>query len=308
MTMMGLLVGVTLLLISILIRAFGLQAIVWAIAAWVRLYTCGLPDDVRERRRREIESDVFEQRQDDAQVGYRPDEIAARLLFRWLCGIPSDVSWRLDQQQNSRRATIDVPVLSLEYALSRPFSISLAFVGLLVLLPLVAIIAFSIWLEDRGPIFVREQRIGRGGVPFWLIKFRTNPGTGIGLALRATTLHALPALLNVIRGDMNFVGPKPLSLSPGVGGESRYHHIVDVPNFHVRTAVRPGMTGLAQVYAPADIGPDKQFKYDALYARRTSLWLDLRLIAISLFITITWRWSRRGRHAWQHSYAKGRDS
>jgi len=68
-----------------------------------------------------------------------------------------------------------------------------------------------------------------------------------------------------------------------------------VPNYHVRISVPPGLTGLAQVYAPRDISRQKKFKYDALYVRKLSLWLDLRLIAVSVFISLTGRWPRRGR-------------
>jgi lipopolysaccharide/colanic/teichoic acid biosynthesis glycosyltransferase len=124
--------------------------------------------------------------------------------------------------------------------------------------------------------------------------------TRVGGLLRATALDEIPQLLNVVRGEMSFVGPRALLPQEiEVDPRSRYHRIEDVPNYHVRIVVTPGLTGLAQVYAPRDISRQRKFKYDALYVRRMSLWLDLRLIALSIFISLTGRWPRRGRHAWQ---------
>ncbi len=203
------------------------------------------------------------------------------------------------------------------YRLKWPLEAALAVVGLALLLPLCLLIALLVWLEDRGPVFVHQIRVGRLGVPFNVIKFRTMrpervPGvhrqatandsriTRVGRLLRAMALDEIPQLLNVIRGEMSFVGPRALlPREIEVDPRSRYHRIEDVPNYHVRISVRPGLTGLAQVYAPRDISRQKKFKYDALYVRRMSLWLDLRLIALSIFISLTGRWPRRGRPQWQ---------
>jgi len=173
-----------------------------------------------------------------------------------------------------------------------------------------------VWLEDRGPVFIHQVRVGKDGVRFGVIKFRTmrdlgpsavhkqataNDGriTRVGRILRATALDEIPQLLNVLRGEMSFVGPRALlPREIEVDSRSRYHHIEDVPNYQVRTSVRPGLTGLAQVYAPRDISRQRKFKFDALYVRRMSLWLDLKLIAVSVFVSLTGRWPRRGRPIW----------
>ncbi len=204
-----------------------------------------------------------------------------------------------------------------EYALKRPVEAVLAAAGLLLLLPVCFVIALCVWLEDRQPIFVRQTRVGRDGIPFDVIKFRTMhaqvpPGvhrqatasdsriTRVGRVLRAMALDEIPQLLNVIRGEMSFVGPRALlPREIEVDPRSHYHHIEDVPNYHIRISVRPGLTGLAQIYAPRDISRQKKFKYDALYVQKISLWLDLRLIALSIFISLTGRWPRRGRPIWQ---------
>ena len=214
-------------------------------------------------------------------------------------------------------AVTDASARTPGYALKWPLEAALAVIGLIVLSPVCVIIASAIWLDDRGATVIRQTRVGRGGVPFGVIKFRTmhpvvhhdvqrqatvvdNRITRVGRLLRATALDEIPQLLNVIRGEMSFVGPRALLPQEiEVDPKSRYHRIEDVPNYHVRILVTPGLTGLAQVYAPRDISRQRKFKYDALYVRRMSLWLDVRLIALSIFISLTGRWPRRGRHAWQ---------
>jgi lipopolysaccharide/colanic/teichoic acid biosynthesis glycosyltransferase len=199
----------------------------------------------------------------------------------------------------------------------RVLEVGIALVALVVSLPLWLLIGALIRLEDRGPVFVRQSRVGRWGLPFPLIKFRTmRPAatssvpqqatendwriTRVGRVLRATALDEIPQLLNILRGDMSFVGPRALlPQEVEVDPRSRHRSITEVPNYTVRISVRPGLTGLAQVYAPRDISRHKKFKYDALYVRRQSLWLDARLFLLSVFISLTGRWPRRGRHGWQ---------
>jgi lipopolysaccharide/colanic/teichoic acid biosynthesis glycosyltransferase len=191
--------------------------------------------------------------------------------------------------------------------------ITLALLGLLFLLPLCLIIAFLVWLEDRGPVFVRQVRVGRYGIPFSMIKFRTMRNhctagvhrqatvgddrvTGAGRILRATALDELPQLLNVLRGEMSFVGPRALLPEEiEVDPHSSYRRVEDVPKYNIRILVRPGLTGLAQVYAARDIRRRKKFKYDALYVQKMCFWLDVRLIAVSILISLTGCWHRRSR-------------
>jgi lipopolysaccharide/colanic/teichoic acid biosynthesis glycosyltransferase len=225
---------------------------------------------------------------------------------------------RADGSGTARGATRAIP-MHRPYGLKWPLEAALALLGLVLLLPVCLIVALAIWLEDRGPVFVHQVRVGRLGIPFGVIKFRTmrpqDPAgvhrqatandsriTRVGRVLRATALDEIPQLLNVIRGDMSFVGPRALlPREIEVDPRSRYHGIEDVPNYHVRISVRPGLTGLAQVYAPRDISRQRKFKYDALYVRKMSLGLDVRLILVSIFISLTGRWPRRGRPRWQRS-------
>jgi len=214
----------------------------------------------------------------------------------------------------------EAPRTAVEHAFKRPLEICLALIGLILLLPLCALVALLVWVGDRGPVFVHQVRVGRYGVPFNVIKFRTMQARGssgihrqatvndsritpLGRVLRATAIDEIPQLLNVVRGEMSFVGPRAL-LPREIEVDSRsrrYRRIEDVPNYQVRILARPGLTGLAQVYAPRDISRQRKFKYDALYVRRMSLWLDLRLIVLSIFISITGRWPRRGRPEWRRT-------
>ena len=196
--------------------------------------------------------------------------------------------------------------------LKRLFDVVLAGIGLVVSAPLWLIIAAAIRLEDGGPAFFTQPRVGRGGVAFTAYKFRSMiPGaallparqaserdpriTRVGSLLRATAMDELPQLWNIFRGDMSFVGPRPLV--PGeidVRGDGRDIPLHAIPGYSVRHAVRPGLTGLTQVFAPRDIPRANKFRLDRLYVRRASIWLDLRLVALSFWITIRGRWEHRG--------------
>ena len=181
-------------------------------------------------------------------------------------------------------------------------------------LPVWAVIALAIKWEDGGAIFFRDQRVGRGGQPFGVLKFRTmlpdadrlfgprqasadDPRvTRVGRVLRATAMDELPQLWSIRRGDMSFVGPR--ALRPGeihTRGDGRVVSLESVPGYRERHAVPPGLTGVAQIYADRDISPRHKFRYDRLYLRRQSVWLDLRLIALSFWITFRGRWEHRGR-------------
>ena len=190
----------------------------------------------------------------------------------------------------------------------------LAGVGLLSSSPLCGLIALAIKLEDRGPIFYGQDRVGKGGKVFQVLKFRSMVPdaegavgplqsahgdarvTRVGRFLRATALDELPQLWNILVGHMSFVGPR--ALRPGeieVNGRGECAPLEAIPGYAERHAVVPGLTGLAQVYAPRDIPRIQKFRYDVLYIRRRTLWLDLRLIAVSLWISVRGRWEHRAR-------------
>lgn len=198
--------------------------------------------------------------------------------------------------------------------LKRAFDVALSGVGLLGSLPLWGLIALAVRWEDGGPVFFRDERVGQGGRVFRVLKFRTmvpeadrlfgprqagenDPRvTRVGRLLRATALDELPQLWNILRGDMSFVGPR--ALRPGeihARGDGQVVPLEKVPGYRERHAVRPGLTGLAQVYADRDVPPRQKFRYDRLYIRRQSFWLDLRLIALSFWISFRGRWEHRGR-------------
>jgi lipopolysaccharide/colanic/teichoic acid biosynthesis glycosyltransferase len=186
--------------------------------------------------------------------------------------------------------------------------------GLIVSAPLWAVIAALIKLEDGGPVFFSQERVGRGGRRFEALKFRSmvvnaEAGTGpiqsgendsritrVGRLLRATAMDELPQLWNIFRGDMSFVGPR--ALRPGeieVRGNGIVEKLEDVPGFVDRCAVRPGLTGVAQIYAPRDVVRRRKFRYDRFYIRRQSFCFDARLILVSFWITFRGRWEARGR-------------
>jgi lipopolysaccharide/colanic/teichoic acid biosynthesis glycosyltransferase len=195
--------------------------------------------------------------------------------------------------------------------LKRTFDVVVAGAGLLLSAPLWAIVAIAIRLEDGGPVFFAQPRIGRRGRPFLAYKFRSmkpeaasapplqagerDPRiTRVGAVLRPTAMDELPQLWNIVRGDMSFVGPRPLV--PGeieIRGDGRNVPLDTIPGYEARHAVTPGLTGLAQIYAPRDVRRAVKFRFDRLYARRASFALDVRLIVISFWISLRGRWEHR---------------
>jgi len=194
----------------------------------------------------------------------------------------------------------------------RALDTTLSGVGLLVSAPLWALVAMAVKLEDGGPVFFGQARVGLGGRRFRALKFRSMiPAAGaagdqrqavagdprvtrIGRVLRATAMDELPQLWSIFRGDMSFVGPRPLSPREiEVHGSGR--PIEEEPGFAVRCLVRPGLTGVAQIYAARSLPRRCKFRYDRLYIWRQSLWLDLRLIVLSFWISASGAWEHRGR-------------
>ena len=120
--------------------------------------------------------------------------------------------------------------------------------------------------------------------------------TRMGRILRATALDELPQLWNILTGDMSFVGPRALMPEEiEVTGGGQRIALEEIPGYDARHRVRPGLTGLAQIYAVRDIPRRHKFKFDLLYIRRQSFWLDCKLIALSFWITFRAKWEHRGR-------------
>jgi lipopolysaccharide/colanic/teichoic acid biosynthesis glycosyltransferase len=192
--------------------------------------------------------------------------------------------------------------------MKRAFDVGVAAAGLIALAPLWLLITALIKLEDGGPVFFAQERVGRDGALFRTLKFRsmvpdaerlTGPVqatagdpriTRVGRLLRATAMDELPQLLNILRGDMSIVGPRPLRPGEKDTTAERVIELSDIPGYAERHRVRPGLTGLAQVYARRDVPRPEKFQYDLAYLERAGLWLDIQLIARSVWITLRGRW------------------
>ena len=192
--------------------------------------------------------------------------------------------------------------------------LDLGFGGLLMAAtaPAWPLIALAVKLEDGGPVFYRQRRWGQGGKLFELLKFRTmvpdsdekhgvvescdedDRVTRVGAVLRSFGIDELPQVLNILKGEMSFVGPRPLAVGEVVHDDLGNAIVWDqLPEFRLRMSVRPGLTSLATLYLPKDAARKRKFRYDLVYIRRRSMWLDVRLIALSLWVSLTGRWETR---------------
>jgi lipopolysaccharide/colanic/teichoic acid biosynthesis glycosyltransferase len=178
----------------------------------------------------------------------------------------------------------------------RIFDVALIVAALPILLPLMGLCALLIWLDDPGSVLFRQCRTGRGGHRFQMYKFRTmltnaeelkqkyahlneltwpdfkitdDPRvTRIGRFLRQSSLDELPQIINILKGEMSLVGPRPTSFD--VSTYSLWHT--------ERLEVLPGLTGLWQVSGRSDVDFDERLRLDVEYIERQSLWLDLQII------------------------------
>lgn len=202
----------------------------------------------------------------------------------------------------------------LDATAKRVVDLGLSGLGLLFAWPIWLVIAAAIKLEDGGPVFFRHERVGRHGRLFTALKFRsmvppengaraaqqgTPPAeliTRVGRFMRATALDELPQLWNIFRGDMSFVGPRAVPPFEKAGdGSGEAVDVSTLPGFVERHLVRPGLTGLAQVYLRRDATHLQKFRFDLLYVRTRSFRLDLELIARSVLISLLGKWPEIGR-------------
>ncbi|WP_205320124.1 sugar transferase [Notoacmeibacter marinus] len=191
---------------------------------------------------------------------------------------------------------------------ARALDLVLASTAIATLLPVFALIALAIRLGSPGPVLFRQIRIGQGGEPFEVLKFRTmfadaekrrdevlafkdregicfkaknDPRiTPVGRFLRRYSLDELPQLFNVLKGEMSIVGPRP-ALPDEVAAYP--------PEAHERLAARPGLTGLWQVSGRAEIGFDKMVEMDVAYVRSKSILLDFAMLALTVRAVLTGR-------------------
>jgi exopolysaccharide biosynthesis polyprenyl glycosylphosphotransferase len=200
----------------------------------------------------------------------------------------------------------DRPILRLDsfrltprqQVVKRIFDLALSSVLLLLLTPLFVLIAVLVKLTSPGPVFYVQERLGEGGVPFKLLKFRsmvvdaeehTGPVlaqaedpriTKVGKLLRALRLDELPQLVNIFFGQMSFVGPRP----------ERQFFVEQfeetLPEYRYRMLVKPGLTGLAQVLGKYTTEVDDKLRYDLFYIRSYSLLLDLQILLLTLRVIV----------------------
>jgi lipopolysaccharide/colanic/teichoic acid biosynthesis glycosyltransferase len=164
--------------------------------------------------------------------------------------------------------------------------------ALILLAPLLLLLALVVWINLGRPVLFRQIRAGRHGVPFTLLKFRTMTDGRVaqgellpdhdrlkrcGKILRATSLDELPQLWNVLRGEMSLVGPRPLL--------PQY-----VDRYSARQArrleVQPGLTGWAQVCGRNALSWEDRFELDVWYVEHRTLWLDLRILVMTIWKTL----------------------
>lgn len=180
--------------------------------------------------------------------------------------------------------------------MKRLFDLFLGLFILLAMLPFLYVLAFLIYIKLGPPIIFCQQRPGLHGRPFHLYKFRTMTNerdvqgsllpdaqrmTGLGRFLRSSSLDELPELWNVLKGEMSFVGPRPLLMEylPLYSEEQARRH-----------EMRPGITGWAQVNGRNAISWEEKFKLDVWYVDNWSFWLDLKI----LFLTFVKVFKREG--------------
>ena len=203
-------------------------------------------------------------------------------------------------QGSTAKHLFDTPLYKYEYekdsregAIKRLLDVIFFFFFLIVSLPLTIIIAIVIKLEDKGPVFYKQSRVTKNGKIFEIFKFRSmivdaeKDGavpyvngdlriTKVGRWIRATRLDELPQLINILKGDMSFVGPRP----------ERVEHVQkytdELPEFSHRLRVKGGLTGYAQVYGKYNTTPYDKLRLDLIYIENQSILLDLKIMALTI--------------------------
>ncbi len=194
-----------------------------------------------------------------------------------------------------------VPLQGWNSMVKRGMDLAIAAASLVVLLPVLPLLALAIWLEDRGPILYRQERMGLDGKPFMIVKFRSmrvdaeassgpvwaikdDPRrTRVGSFLRHWSLDELPQIWNVLRGDMSIVGPRPER--PTFVREFKHK----IPRYMLRHRVKSGITGWAQVHGwRGNTSIRKRIQYDLYYIQNWSLKLDCKILWMTLRHALHW--------------------
>ena len=187
----------------------------------------------------------------------------------------------------------------MQRIVKRTMDILLCSVAMLVAAPIMLVVAIAIKLEDGGPVFYKQKRMTRHGREFDILKFRSmivdaekyagavlatgdDPRiTKVGKIIRATRVDELPQILNILKGDMSIVGPRP---ERKVIAEEYYK---DLPEFEYRLKVRGGLTGYAQIYGKYNTSAYDKLRLDMMYIENYSLMLDIKLIILTLRIVFS---------------------
>lgn len=183
-------------------------------------------------------------------------------------------------------------------AVKRLMDLTMSLIALIIAMPIMLIVALAIKLEDGGPVFYKQDRVTRGGKVFKIYKFRSMivdaekdgisiPATDhdpritkVGRIIRATRIDELPQLLNILKGDMSVVGPRPERV------EHVQKYTEEIPEFSFRLKVKGGLTGYAQIYGKYNTTPYDKLRLDLLYIEKYSLMLDIKLILMTLRVML----------------------
>ena len=178
------------------------------------------------------------------------------------------------------------------FMIKRLFDLLLTILGTLLILPYLLILAFFVRIFHGKPLLFVQIRPGKHGKPFRMYKFRTMTNardvtgnllpdhdrlTPIGKFLRATSLDEFPELINVLKGEMSLVGPRPLLMD---------YLPLYTPEQSRRHNVKPGMTGWAQINGRNAISWEEKFRYDVWYVENWSLWLDIKILFMTMLIVL----------------------
>lgn len=194
------------------------------------------------------------------------------------------------------KSLLDTPLMKYEYKNGyfgkRFFDVSVSLILLLLVFPILVVTMAAIRLEDHGPIFFKQKRCTNDGKIFEILKFRSmivdaekagvTPCTGndsritrVGKIIRATRIDELPQLLNILKGDMSFVGPRP----------ERVEHVEEycreLPEFQYRMRVKGGLTGYAQIYGKYNTSAYDKLRLDLMYIENQSLLLDIKILFLT---------------------------
>lgn len=180
----------------------------------------------------------------------------------------------------------------------RGFEIVFSLALLFFTLPVLVTFAIAIKLESKGPVFYRQERVGYMGKPFYVIKLRSmyidaekngpqwasknDPRvTRVGRFIRKTRIDELPQLINILKGEMSLIGPRP---ERAVFTEKFSKQI---PGFKQRLIAKPGLTGWAQVNGGYDVTPEQKFEMDMYYINKQSIWLDLQILYRTVWVVLS---------------------